>query len=149
MGDFLCLCIQMAPSPSAQTTAELKDNNSTTASLSVTQHCYQRATDKSHPQKPSFPQATQLPAPATISACQTSRTYPSTFSSNNTAISIRLTSTATGNLPSTETTHTLTSTFTTTNPVSSHHTLRTATFWDSPQSATSFTADPNHHATRP
>ena len=84
----------MAAVPAAQTTAELQDNNSTNASISVTQHCYQRAADKSHPQKPSFPQATQLPAPATISAYQTSRTYPNTFSSNNTAISI---SSATGN----------------------------------------------------
>ena len=129
----------MAAFPAAQTTAELQDNNSTNASLSVTQHCYQRAADKSHPQKPSFPQATQLPAPATISTYKTSRTCPSTFSSNNTAISISPTSTATGNLPS-ETTHTLASTFTTANPVSSHHTFR-----DSPQPATGFTADPNHY----
>ena len=73
--------------------------------------CYQRTADKSHPQKPSFPQATQLPALATISACQNKPRLPS---SNNTAISVSPTSAATGNLPST--------TFTTANPVSSHHT---------------------------
>ena len=101
----------MAAFPAAQTTAELQDNNSTNASLSVTQHCYQRAADKSHPQKPSFPQATQLPALATISTYQNKPRLPS---SNNTAISVSPTSAATGNLPST--------TFTTANPVSSHHT---------------------------
>ena len=139
IGDFLC--VQMAASPAAQTTAELQDNNITSASISVTQHCYQRAADKTRPQKPSVPPATQLPAPATISTYQNKPRLPS---SNNTAISIRPTSAATGNLPSTETTHTLASTFTTANPVSSHHTFRTATFWDPPQSATGFTADHNH-----
>ena len=82
VGDFLCLCIQMAPSPAAHTTPELKDNNSTTASLSVTQHCYQRAMDESHPQKPSFPQAAPLPASArsapAIQAAPTQAHFPQT-----------------------------------------------------------------------
>ena len=113
VGDSLCVQLPTIKIPHL-TTIHLPSRHCShysTASISVAQHCYQRTADKSHPQKPSFPQATQLPALATISTYQNKPRLPS---SNNTAISVSPTSAATGNLPST--------TFTTANPVSSHHT---------------------------